>query len=171
MKLAYIQNLIYEIRGQKIMFDFDLADMYETETKQLKRAVKRNLKRFPPDFMFQLTIKEYEILRCQIGTSRWGGRRILPFAFTEQGIAMLSSILNSERAIQVNILIMRIFSLLRQHDFDFKGLKERLTKLERKYKKDYQTIFEMLKYLSNEKQKIEDFRDRQRIGFRKEQTE
>ena len=115
---------IHEIRGQKVMLDFDLAELYGTETKYLKRAVNRNFERFPVDFMFQLTKEEHDsILRCQIGTSKYhvfeseenrGGNRYLPYAFTEQGVAMLSSVLNSDQAVQVNIAIFRAFIWLRK---------------------------------------------------------
>jgi len=114
-KLAQIQNMIYEIRGQKVMFDSDLAALYQVETKLLNRTVKRNLPRFPADFMFQLTKKEASNLRCHFGTSSWGGSRYLPYVFTEQGIAMLSGLLNSEIAIKVNIQIMRAFVKLRHY--------------------------------------------------------
>ena len=113
MELQAIQNKIYEIRGQKVMLDFDLAEMYGTETAQLKRAVRRNIERFPDDFMFTLTIQEFNNLKnnmvCQIGISKKGGNQYAPFAFTEQGIAMLSSV-----AIKVNISIMRAFVGIRQ---------------------------------------------------------
>ena len=109
-----ILNKIYHIREQKVMLDMDLAELYGVETKQLKRAVRRNISRFPPDFMFELSRDELEILRSQFGTSSWGGLRYSPMAFSEQGIAMLSSILNSDRAILVNIRIIRIFQYLRQ---------------------------------------------------------
>ncbi|MEG1007569.1 MAG: ORF6N domain-containing protein [Bacteroides sp.] len=114
MELQRIQNKIYEIRGQKVMLDFDLAEMYQVETRVLNQAVKRNIKRFPPDFMFQLTTDEWEILKSQFVISSWGGTRKLPFAFTEQGLAMLSGVLNSDIAIQVNINIMRAFVAVRQ---------------------------------------------------------
>lgn len=112
--LQLIQSKIYEIQGQKVMLDFDLAELYKVETRVLNQAVKRNLKRFPPDFMFQLTKEEFGILISQIVTSSWGGTRKLPFAFTEQGLAMLSGILNSEIAIEVNISIMRTFVAIRR---------------------------------------------------------
>ena len=108
-----IKNMIYEIRGQKVMLDGDLAALYCVETKHLNRTVKRNIKRFPSDFMFQLSSKEWEDLRCQIGTSSWGGQRYYPYVFTEQGVAMLSGLLNSDIAITVNIKIMRAFVKLR----------------------------------------------------------
>lgn len=104
-----IQNKIYEIRGQQVMFDFDLAALYQVETRILNQSVKRNIKRFPEDFMFQLTVEEWQNLKSQFVISSWGGVRKLPYAFTEQGVAMLSSVLNSDIAIEVNIAIMRTF--------------------------------------------------------------
>lgn len=109
-ELQLIQSKIYEIRGQKVMLDFDLAELYQVETRVLNQSVKRNLKRFPSDFMFQLTADEWEILKSQFVISSWGGTRKLPYAFTEQGLAMLSGVLNSDIAIQVNINIMRAFA-------------------------------------------------------------
>ena len=106
MELQFIQNKIYEIRGQLVMLDFDLAVLYDTETKRLKEAVRRNSARFPVDFMFELSPYEWKILRTQFATSSWGGLRYMPFAFTEQGVAMLASVLKSETAIQVNIQIV-----------------------------------------------------------------
>ena len=115
MDLQIIQDKIYEIRGQKVMLDFDLAELYGTETKYLKRSVKNNLKRFPSDFMFELTKEEFDSLRCRNCTSNQrGGNRYMPFAFTELGVAMLSSVLNSEIAIEVNMGIMRAFVAVRQ---------------------------------------------------------
>jgi len=114
-KLLTIQKMIYEIRGLKVMLDSDLAVLYQVETKYLKRIAKRNSPRFPSDFMFQLTQSELSNLRCQIGTSSWGGSRYLPYVFTEQGIAMLSGLLNSKIAIKVNVQIMRTFVKLRQY--------------------------------------------------------
>ena len=116
MELQVIQNKIYEIRGYKVMLDFDLAELYGTETRVLKQAVKRNLRRFPSDFMFELSQEEFQTLRSQFVTSnKRGGTRYMPFAFTEQGVAMLSSVLNSEAAIEINISIMRAFVSVRQY--------------------------------------------------------
>ena len=125
MELQPIQSKIYEIRGQRVMLDFDLAELYQVETKRLKEAVRRNIERFEgDDFMFELSEKEYEILRTQIATSsltsqnassNWGGRRYMPFAFTEMGVAMLSSVLRSETAIRVNRAIMRAFVAMRNY--------------------------------------------------------
>lgn len=114
MELQIIQNKIYELRGYKVMLDFDLAEMYQVETRALNQSVKRNIKRFPKDFMFQLTSKEFSGLMSQIVISNRGGTRKLPFAFTEQGIAMLSGLLNSDVAIAMNINIMRAFVAVRQ---------------------------------------------------------
>ena len=114
MEIQVIQNKIHEVRGQKIMLDFDLAEVYGVETKNLNLSVKRNLKRFPSDFMFQLTADEWNSLRLQNETSKRGGRRYLPYAFTEQGVAMLSGLLNSDVAIEMNIAIMRAFVAVRQ---------------------------------------------------------
>ena len=114
MPAGKIAQAIQPLRGQKVLLDFDLAALYGVSTGALNRAVKRNASRFPSDFMFRLTSDETEILRCQFGISRWGGRRGLPYAFTEQGVAMLSSVLKSERAVKVNIAIMRAFVKLRE---------------------------------------------------------
>ena len=114
-ELILVQNLIHEIRGRKVMLDFDLARLYQVKTGELNQAVKRNLKRFPPDFMFQLDNKEFTNLKSQIVISSWGGARSLPFAFTEQGVAMLSGILRSDIAIAANIAIMRAFVQVREY--------------------------------------------------------
>ena len=133
-----IESLIYEIRGHKVMLDRDLAKLYGVETKVLNQAVKRNIKRFPEDFMFQLTSEEYTVLKSQIVTSSWGGTRKLPFAFTEQGLAMLSGLLNSNIAINVNITIMRTFVSIRKHLYmtqqfnsELESIKAKLELLER----------------------------------------
>jgi hypothetical protein len=114
-ELILVQNLIHEIRGKKVMLDYDLARLYQVETKVLNQAVKRNMKRFPPDFMFQLDLQEYKNLKSQFVTSSWGGTRKMPFAFTEQGVAMLSGLLHSEIAIAANIAIMRAFVQVREY--------------------------------------------------------
>lgn len=112
--LQIIQSKIYETRGQRVMLDFDLAELYGTETKYLKRAVKNNMKRFPLDFMFELTKEKFDSLKCNFSTSKRGGIRYMPFAFTEHGVAQLSSVLNSDIAIEVNIQIIRAFIAMRQ---------------------------------------------------------
>ncbi len=124
--IEIIERRIHVIRGQKVMLDSDLADLYGVETKALVRQVKRNIERFPERFMFQLTRDEFDILRCQIGTSRWGGRRYPPYAFTEHGIAMLSSVLRSEQAIKVNISIIDTFIRMRELLATHKELAEKL---------------------------------------------
>ena len=131
-KIVRIQNLIYEIRGVKVMLDSGLAKLYEVPTKRLNEAVKRNITRFPKHYMFQLSEKEFEDLRSQIATSskQHGGRRYTPYVFTEQGVAMLSSVLNSERAIQVNIQIIDTFVKLRQFALENKDLARRVSELE-----------------------------------------
>ena len=130
MELQIIQNKIYEIRGQRVMLDFDLADMYESETKRLKEAVRRNINRFPPDFMFELTNQEYASLRSQFASlkhlKRGEHSKYLPFAFTEQGVAMLASVLKSEKAIEVNIQIVRAFVTLRQYALGYAELNQKL---------------------------------------------
>ena len=126
-----IEGRIYLIRGHKIMLDSDLAELYGITTKALVQAVKRNMKRFPADFLFQLTNQEVANLRSQIVTSSWGGRRYVPYAFTEQDVAMLSSVLNSDRAIEVNIQIMRVFVKLREMIASNKELSKRLDELEK----------------------------------------
>jgi ORF6N domain len=169
MKLTatLIQNKIFEIRGHKVMLDFDLAEMYEVETKVFNQSVKRNLKRFPPNFMFTLTQKEFQGLRSQIVTSnKRGGTRYLPCAFTEQGVAMLSSILNSDKAIEVNIAIIRTFVLVKQSVLDYKDLSANLKKLERKYNKNFKEVYTALEYLIEKKQIEEKQEKRQRIGFK-----
>ena len=136
-----IEKKILMIRGEKVMLDADLSELYGVETKMLVRAVKRNTDRFPADFMFQLDKAEFENLRFQFGTSsHWGGRRYLPYAFTEQGVAMLSSVLNSKRAVKVNIEIMRAFVKLRELLSTNKELAHKLEQLERKIEKHDEEI-------------------------------
>jgi len=146
-----IGQKIYPIRGHKVMLDNGLAVLYGVETKQLTRQVRRNITRFPEDFMFRLSKDEYAALRCQIGTLKRGGhRKYLPYAFTEQGVAMLSSVLNSERAIQVNIAIMRVFVKLKEILSNHKELAIKLEQLERKIEKhdtEIHAIFEAIRQL------------------------
>jgi len=171
MNLQVIQKKIYEIRGQKIMLDFDLAEIYETETKRLKEAVRRNIDRFPFDFMFELTREEYNFLRTQFATLEKGkGKysKFNSFAFTEQGVAMLASVLNSPKAIQVSIDIVRAFVFIRQYALTHKDLTERLKELETKYNKQFKDVYEAINYLlQKDKQQIEQG-ERKRIGFRNE---
>ena len=156
-----IERRIFLIKGQKAMLDSDLAELYGVETKYLTRQVRRNIKRFPDDFMFKLTKDEF--LRCQIVTSKRGGRRYLPYAFTEQGVAMLSTVLNSERAIHVNIVIMRAFVKLREILSMHKELAHKLNELERKTEKhdiEIRSIFEAIRQLMSPLEK-----PKGKIGF------
>jgi len=153
--IQVIENKIYSIRGKKVMLDSDLSELYEVQTKVLNQAVKRNIDRFPEDFMFQITDEEWEILKSQFVTSSWGGKRKLPQVFTEYGILMLSSVLNSEKAIQVNIQIIRIFSKLREIALINKETAQRLDELEKTVimlakdtKTDIQEIFRQLRNLT-----------------------
>ena len=143
-----IENLIFLIRGEKVMLDSDLANLYEVTTKRLNESIKRNIKRFPEDFMFQLNENEHKSLRSQIATSnRRGGRRSLPYVFTENGVAMLSSVLNSERAILVNIEIMRAFTKLRRMLASNTALARKLKTLEKKYDTQFKIIFDAIRQL------------------------
>jgi phage regulator Rha-like protein len=180
-----IQNRIYEIRGERVMLDRDLAALYQTETKALNLAVKRNLRRFPVDFMFQLTKDEFEALRLQIETLEQsdnplrlqnetskgrGGTRYLPYAFTEQGVAMLSGVLNSDRAIDMNIAIMRAFVEVRKVLLKQNDLKEQMREIkERLGEHDAQLnqIYDAMENLLDEKVAQRKWEERERIGFRK----
>ena len=137
-----IQRRIYLVRGQKVMIDADLAKLYQVETKDLNRAVLRNLLRFPDDFMFRLTPEETESLRCQIGTSKMGrgGRRYAPFVFTEHGVVMLSSVLKSERSVQMNILVVRAFVNLREMLASHKDLAHKMIELKRQQRSQGQQL-------------------------------
>ena len=160
-----VMSKIYLVREEKVMLDRDLAELYGVETKQLKRAVRRNEKRFPVDFMFELTREEFHHLRSQIDTSSWGGTRYVPMAFTEQGVAMLSSVLNSDRAIEVNIQIIRIFTKLRKMLLTHKDLLSKVSELEAKVSnqdKSIKQIFAYLKELIQEKDQ-----PREPIGFKR----
>jgi hypothetical protein len=170
MQLQKIQAKIIEIRGQRVMLDFDLAELYEVETRVLNQAVKRNIKRFPDDFMFQLTSQEWEILKSQFVISKQekrGGTQKLPFVFTEQGLAMLSGVLNSDKAIKVNIGIMRAFVVLRQFALTNENLTQKLKEIETKYDKQFKDVIEAINFLlQKEKQQVLQSA-RKRIGFKK----
>jgi hypothetical protein len=143
-------NKIFLIRGQKVMMDVDLAELYGVETKQLKRAVKRNALRFPDDFMFELSKEELDNLRCHFGTSSWGGARYAPMAFTEQGVAMLSSVLHSNRAVLVNIHIVRVFTRMREMLLTHKDILLKLEQLEKtliRHDEEIKLVFNYLKEL------------------------
>lgn len=158
--IEIINDKIYEIRNQKVMLDYDLAALYEIETRSLKQAVRRNIDRFPTDFMFELTKDELEVLRSQFVTSKRGGLRYMPFAFTEQGVAMLSSVLNNEKAIAINIAIMRSFVSLRKFALTYDELTKRLTEIE----KQFPDIYNALNFLMNNQTEE---KDRKKIGYKK----
>lgn len=161
-----IISKIYLIRGKKVMFDKDLAEIYKVQTKDLNKSVKRNRERFPEDFMFTLNKLEFENLRFQFGTSSsaHGGRRYMPMAFTEQGVAMLSSVLRSSRAVQVNIQIIRTFTKLREILSENKKLAEKIEKMELKYDSHILKIFGVLKQLTA-KGKVNEEKPKERMGF------
>jgi phage regulator Rha-like protein len=162
MQVELINTKIHTFRDVKVMLDYDLAALYETETKNLKRQVNRNIERFPEDFMFQLTKEEFDNLRCQVGTSSYGGTRYLPYAFTEQGVAMLSSVLSSQKAIEVNIAIMRAFVKMRKYAMNYKELAEKLLD----HDKQLDDVNEVLNYLMSEKKLEIEQQERPRIGFK-----
>jgi len=198
MELQLIRTKIYEIRGQKVMLDFDLADLYDVVTKALNQAVKRNVERFPEDFMFQLTVDEWQTLKTQFvpplpgvfgnrsqivtGSQKHREGKSLPYAFTEQGIAMLSGVLKSDKAIRVNIAIMRTFVALRHFALNYAELAQTITALESKFEKEFADIHEVLKWLGEENQAranevamlqtddpgVDDWQNRLRIGFKKD---
>lgn len=166
-----IENKIFQIRGKNVMLDRDLAVLYRVPTRRLNEQVKRNIKRFPEDFMFQLSKQEFinlksqivtSSLRSQSATSKRGGRRYLPYAFTEQGVAMLSSVLNSKRAIMVNIQIMRAFVKLRRIALTYVGLKRKIEAMEKKYDAQFKMVFDAIKELLEPPQPGK----KRKIGFR-----
>ncbi|MCE7065562.1 ORF6N domain-containing protein [Dyadobacter sp. CY326] len=166
MELSVIQSKVILLRGQRVLLDFDLAALYQVENKALKQAVRRNISRFPDDFMFELTNEELENLRSQIVTSSLGGTRYAPFAFTEQGVAMLSSVLKSEKAVQMNIMIMRAFVMMRQYHTDYKDISDRLIKLENEMNVKFSDVNDALNFLISP-----EGRRRSLIGFNREESE
>jgi hypothetical protein len=162
-----IVNKIYIFRGVKVMLDRDLAELYGVETAQLKRQVKRNISRFPEDFMFELTKEEFENWRCQSGISNSDriGLRYAPYAFTEQGVSMLSGVLNSERAINVNIQIMRTFSKLRLMLSAHEDIKKKIESMEKKYDSQFKIVFDAIRELITEELKPE-----RKIGFERKKS-
>ena len=167
--IQVIQKKIYQIRGQKVMLDFDLAELYEVETKRLKEAIRRNIARFPADFMFELTREEYQSLRSQFASLEIGrGKysKFNPYAFTEQGVAMLSGVLNSPKAIEVNISIMRAFVLTRQYFSNYEELKKQIAKLERKMNRKFKDVYEALNFLLQKEEKEIKQKNRKQIGYR-----
>ena len=168
MDLQLIQNKIFEIRNQKVMLDFDLAEMYEIETRVMNQSVSRNIDRFPLDFMFQLTLEEWENMSSQFVMTSKSKRpkKSLPYVFTEQGVAMLSGILNSKIAIEINISIMRTFVFIRKYALSHAELSEKLIALESKYDQQFKDVFEAINFLieSEHIQKI----NRVKIGYKKD---
>lgn len=185
MQLIIIQQKIYEIRGQKVMLDFDLAELYRVETKVLNQAVKRNIERFPKDFMFQLKKGEWDFLRSQIVTSparsgNWSqivtssrkhrGLTYLPYAFTEHGVAMLASVLRSEIAVKMNIAIVRAFIALRQFALNYKELAEQIGEIRQTvtgHSEQLNQIYDVIEKLLDDKAEQQAWKDRERIGFKK----
>jgi hypothetical protein len=163
MELQLIQNKIFEIRGQKVMLDFHLAEMYDVETKVLNQSVKRNIKRFPGDFMFQLTNNEYDNLRSQIVTSSWGGARTLPYAFTEHGVTMLAGVLRSDKAIQINLQIVRTFIALRQFALGYVELNRKIEEFMISTNMQFNDIYQALTELASQKEL--DNKPRNPIGY------
>jgi len=162
MELEVIQNRIYEIRGYKVILDKDLAELYEVTTSNLNKAVKRNLDRFPEDFMFQLNNKEFDLI-FQNGTSSWGGTRKLPYAFTEHGIAMLAGLLNTQKAISVNIQIVRAFIMLRQYALGYAELNQKLENFMLETNLQFNDIYQALTELASQKE--QDTKSRKRVGY------
>jgi phage regulator Rha-like protein len=158
MELITIQQKIYQVRGEQVMLDFDLAEMFEVETKRLKEQVRRNLDRFPPAFMFTLTTAQWNALRSQFAaleTGRGQHPKYLPFAFTEHGVTMLANMLRSERAMQMSIAIVRAFIAMRKWALNYKELAEKIAEMEQKYDKQFADIYEALRYLMAEQQGVQ----------------
>ena len=153
-----IKSKIYSVRGKEVMLDSDLAELYEVRAKRLNEQVKRNIERFPDDFMFQLTEEEYKNLKSQIATSssEHGGRRYLPYVFTEQGLYMLSSVLNSKVAIDVSISIMRTFTKMREFSMHYNALARQIMELEKKHNKKFKEVFTRLDSIVEETQKTDE---------------
>lgn len=167
MELEHIKKSILEIRGKKVMLDMDLAKIYQVETKRLKESVRRNIHRFPDDFMFELTEEEWFNLRSQFASSSWGGSRYPPFAFTEQGVAMLSGLLNSDLAIQMNIAIMRAFVMIRQWALTYQELSDKLSDLEKLHNQKFNDIDQVLKYLLQKDHSNTQQATREQVGYKK----
>ncbi len=171
MLIEKIQTKIYEIRGQKIMFDFDLAELYQVGTKVLNQAVKRNPERFPSRFMFRLMVTEWENMRSQIVTASDQAKRnigITPFAFTEHGVTMLASVLRSENAIRMNIAIVEAFIALKEFSITYKELAEKLNELENKFDKQFKDVYDAINFLLQKDNQETAQKQRSRIGYRKE---
>jgi len=170
MELQIIQNKIHEIRGQRIILDFDLAEMYKVETRVLKQAVRRNIERFPKGFMFELTKDENNFLTSQFVTLKKKGRgqhrKYMPFAFTEQGVSMLASVLKSDVAVQISISIIRAFVLMRQHLADYKDLQEKINTLQENTNKQFNDIYQALNVLLDKGKRDKNQQKRKQIGYK-----
>lgn len=168
MQLLTIQKKIYEIRGQKVMLDFDLAELYEVETRALNQAVKRNIDIFPDDFMFQLTPSEWENMLSQIVMTYPIKRpkTAIPFAFTEHGVTMLANVLKSKKARQTSIAIVRAFIALKQFALNYKEISEKLKELENKYNKQFKDVYEAINYLLQKDKQATEQKVRKQIGFK-----
>lgn len=173
MELVTIQNKIFEVRGQKVMLDFDLAELYEVETRVFNQAVKRNIERFPGDFMFQLTKKEWDTVltgnssQFVTGTLKHRSSAYLPYAFTEHGVTMVASILRSDKAVKMNIAIVRAFIALREMAMHYKELAQKIEELEKKYNKQFGDVYQALNLLLEERNEEEEQKNREPIGFKK----
>jgi hypothetical protein len=168
MHIGKIQSKIYDIRGLKVMLDFDLAELYEVETRALKQAVKRNIDRFPDDFMFQLTKIEWQevITNCDNLPEGIKFSPATPFAFTEQGVSMLSSVLKSKKALQINISIMRAFVFMRQYALTHKDLTDKLHEIENKYDKQFKDVYDAINFLLQKDNQETAQKQRNRIGYK-----
>lgn len=169
MQLQTIQTKIHEVRGQKVMLDYDLAELYAVETKRLNEAVKRNAERFPERFMFRLTVIEWENMRSQFATASTQIKRntgVTPFAFTEHGVTMLASVLKSDKAIKVNIAIVEAFIALKEFARNYKEIDDKLKELENTYNKQFKDVYEAINYLiQKDKQEINQ-KERSQIGYK-----
>ena len=169
MELEQIKSSILEIRGKKVMLDMDLAIIYEVETRVLKQAVRRNIDRFPDDFMFELTKEEWDSLRSQIvmfKTGKGNFPKYVPFAFTEQGVSMLSAVLNSKRAVQTSILIIRAFVMMRQFALTYQELSEKLIELEKLHNQKFDDIEQVLTYLIQKDNQQTQQSNRKEVGYK-----
>ena len=167
MQLKNIHQKIYEVRGQKVMFDFDLAELYEVETRVLNQAVKRNMNRFPERFMFRLTNDEWELMSSQIVMTYPVKRpkTALPLVFTEHGVTMLASVLRSEIAIKMNIAIVEAFISLKEFALNYKEIADKLLELENKYNQQFKDIYEAINYLLQKDEQETEYKQRKRIGY------
>ena len=169
MQLQVIQTKIYEVRGQKVMLDYDLAALYDAETKRLNEAVKRNTERFPERFMFRLTVNEWQDMRSQIATASDQTKRnirVTPFAFSEHGVTMLASVLKSKKAIQMNIAIVEAFIALKEFALNYKELADKLKELEKTYNKQFKDVYEAINYLLQKDKQETSQKERKQIGYK-----